>query len=84
MALNFVKLGIFGSYFLVILSLFTLIVRSLINGSKRNGSIGLEGSWAKIGVFALLTLGSFIHTWYCEYFSSFQVGILDIGYVLTA
>jgi hypothetical protein len=53
-------LGIFTSYFLIIIGLFCLILLTLPNSPNRNGT--------RIAVytFGFLALISFAHTWYCE------------------
>lgn len=53
-------LGIFVSYFLVIIGLFTLILTSWPRSTARNGTA------AAVRIFCVLTAISFAHTWYCE------------------
>ena len=50
---------IFVSYFLVILALFTLLLRSL--PSRKSHHNGLA-----IYAFSFLTVASFAHTWFCK------------------
>lgn len=52
-------LGIFTSYFFIIIFLFCLILANLRN-AKRNGSD------IAVYTFTALALISFAHTWYCE------------------
>lgn len=57
-ASQLVALGVFASYFLLILGLLGVIV-----SSWRNGKSAADGG----KVFLLLAFLSFAYTWYCEY-----------------
>lgn len=61
MALNPIALGIFGSYFGIILGLFGLLGSSLVSAARRNGL-----SKTKVGLMGVLGIASFYHTWYCQ------------------
>lgn len=54
-------LGIFASYFILIITLFALILASL-----RPRSTTRNGTTAAVCVFGALSVTSFAHTWYCE------------------
>ena len=58
---QYLALGVFSSYFLVIFGLFWLIYRSLPPTSP-------EQPKRKIAAFTALTIASLIHTWFCESF----------------
>ena len=53
-------LGIFSSYFLIIICLFCFLLANLPSSLKRNGSN------FSVYIFGALALISFAHTWYCE------------------
>ena len=64
-----VALGIFSTYFIVILALFSLILTNLWS---LRATLKLTESWfiLRATVFIGLTIASLTHTWFCE---SFQV-----------
>lgn len=64
-----VALGIFSTYFIVILALFSLI---LMNLWSLRAPLKLTISWfiLRVTTFVGLTIASLTHTWFCE---SFQV-----------
>ena len=64
-----VALGIFSTYFIVILALFLLILKNLWS---LRVPLKPAKSWLilRVAVFIGLTIASFMHTWFCE---SFQV-----------
>ncbi|KAF8642456.1 hypothetical protein AX16_009457 [Volvariella volvacea WC 439] len=60
-----VALGIFTSYFLIILALFGWVARSICSAAFcTTGAKRAATTKAKACVFVLLAIGSFIHTWY--------------------
>ena len=67
MALNPIALGVFGSYFGIIIALFAFIARSLIT-LKPTGVTKCALARTRIWLFIALTIVSFLHTWYCEHF----------------
>jgi hypothetical protein len=56
---QYLALGVFSSYFLVILGLFWLIYQSLPPPSPEQPKL-------RIAAFAALAIGSLVHTWFCE------------------
>lgn len=57
---HIVALGIFASYFFIILALFTIILWSV-------PATGKATSVGKTWLFRFLTLGSLGHTWFCKF-----------------
>jgi hypothetical protein len=67
-----VALGIFSSYFIVILALFSLILTNLWS---LRAPLKFTKSWLtlRVTVFIGLTIASLTYTWFCESFQALYI-----------
>lgn len=59
-------LGVFGAYFSIILWLAYLVFSSIRTQAARSAESDIAKTSGRRQLFSCLTLGSLIHTWYCE------------------
>jgi hypothetical protein len=59
-------LGVFGSYFSIILGLGHLVFSSIRTQASRSADSDVGKTSGRRQLFSLLTVGSLIHTWYCQ------------------
>jgi len=62
---QFFALGVFASYFFLVIGLLCLILRNLPNPKPSNASKKIP-----IYTFVILTLASFAYTWFCKFRNS--------------